>query len=206
METLFDEEVADIRRWINLIRKDKRFSTLVLAGHSQGALMGVQVASAADKFISLNGLGVKAHQLLRDQLSTMPPLMKEKAFAVLDSLNKGLIAKDIPPYLQSLFNLGLQLYWMDMFRIDPPQLLSQLRIPVLVIQGDNDIQVKVSDAQTFVSKTPDAKLLILPGMNHVFKQAPTDRVGNLRTYSDPSLPIDPAIVNSMIAFIFHQFQ
>jgi pimeloyl-ACP methyl ester carboxylesterase len=201
METLFGEEVEDIRRWIHLIRKDNRFSTLVLAGHSQGALMGVQAAAAADKFISLNGLGVNASQLLRDQLASQPPLMKEKAYLILDSLEKGLTARDVPPYLQALFNPGLQLYWMDMFRVDPPLLLSGLRIPVLVIQGDNDIQVKLSDAQAFVKMAPKAKLLILPGMNHVFKQAPTDRAGNLRTYSDPSLPIDQAMIKAMIEFI-----
>jgi alpha-beta hydrolase superfamily lysophospholipase len=201
METLFEEEGEDIRRWIHLIRKDKRFSTLVLAGHSQGALMGLQAAAAADKFISLNGLGVKASQLLRDQLASQPPLMKEKAYLILDSLEKGLTARDVPPYLQAVFNPGLQLYWMDMFKIDPPQLLSGLRIPVLVIQGDNDIQVKQSDAQTFVAASPKAKLLILPGMNHILKQAPTDRAGNLRTYSDPALPIDPALIKALVTFI-----
>lgn len=201
METLFEDEVNDIRDWISLLKKDNRFSTLVIAGHSQGALMGVQVASLADKFISLNGLGVNANQLLRDQLANQPPLMKEKAYLILDSLEKGLTVKEVPPYLQALFNPGLQLYWMDMFRVDPPLLLSGLRIPVLVIQGDNDVQVKLSDAQTFVKMSPNAKLLILPGMNHVFKQAPTDRSGNIRTYSDSTLPIDPAMVKAMIEFI-----
>ena len=201
METLFEDEVNDIRDWISLLKKDNRFSTLVIAGHSQGALMGVQVASLVDKFISLNGLGVNANQLLRDQLANQPPLMKEKAYLILDSLEKGLTVKEVPPYLQALFNPGLQLYWMDMFRVDPPLLLSGLRIPVLVIQGDNDVQVKLSDAQTFVKMSPNAKLLILPGMNHVFKQAPTDRSGNIRTYSDSTLPIDPAMVKAMIEFI-----
>lgn len=201
MAMLFQQEVQDIADWITQLRKDIRFSTIIVAGHSQGALMAVQVASKADKFISLNGLGVKANQLLRDQLSAQPQFVLQKSLPILDSLEKGLPATDIPPYLNTLFNPDLQLYWMSMFKVDPPEELSRLQIPALIIQGDNDIQVKVSDAETFVSKSPKARLLVLSGMNHLFKVVATDKTANLRSYTDPKIPIDPALVNAVVTFI-----
>ncbi len=201
IENLFEEEVQDVRDWIILLKKDKRFSKLIIAGHSQGALMGLQAASAADKFISLNGLGVKANELLRDQMEVQPPFVKDKALPIIDSLEQGIYARDIPPYLQGLFSTGLQTYWLDMFKIDPVEMLAALKIPVLVVQGDHDIQVKVKDAEKFISKSPTARLLIIPGMNHILKQSPPERMANIRTYSDPALPIDSTLVAELTSFI-----
>ena len=33
--------------------------------------------------------------------------------------------------------------------------------------------------------------MLLPGVNHVFKQAPADPTANAATYSDPDLPLAP---------------
>jgi hypothetical protein len=38
-------------------------------------------------------------------------------------------------------------------------------------------------------------------MNHVLKEAPTDREGNLKTYSDPTLPLDTEFKEKLIDFI-----
>ena len=48
---------------------------------------------------------------------------------------------------------------------------------------------------------PDAKLTILPGMNHVLKIAPTDRAANVATYTDPNLPLAPGLADAVTAFI-----
>ena len=85
---------------------------------------------------------------------------------------------------------------------DPAKLAATLKVPLLVVQGDKDIQVTVEDANRIASAQPKAKLAVLPGVNHVLKAVPSDdRAANLATYADPSLPIAPAVVETIAAFV-----
>ena len=70
----------------------------------------------------------------------------------------------------------------------------------MIIQGDNDLQVTVEDAEK-LSNTTGVEPIIINEMNHILKKAPTDRDGNLKTYSNPVLPLHPELVGSIISFI-----
>jgi hypothetical protein len=48
---------------------------------------------------------------------------------------------------------------------------------------------------------PDARLVLWDGVNHVLKTAPADRTGNLATYTDPTLPLAPAVVEDVAGYI-----
>jgi len=75
-------------------------------------------------------------------------------------------------------------------------------VPLLIVQGDNDIQVTVADARELAAAQPRAKLLLLPGVNHLLKVPDgTDRAANIRAYADPSLPIAPAAVEAIAQFV-----
>ena len=43
--------------------------------------------------------------------------------------------------------------------------------------------------------------MILTGVNHLLKQAPADRAANMATYTDPSLPLAPGVVDTIAAFV-----
>ena len=73
--------------------------------------------------------------------------------------------------------------------------------PVLILQGDNDLQVSVQDARLLAAARPGARLVIVPGMNHVLKDAPTDRAGNIATYADPNRPLAPELAAAIVAFV-----
>jgi pimeloyl-ACP methyl ester carboxylesterase len=85
--------------------------------------------------------------------------------------------------------------------LDPPALLAKLKQPILILQGDNDIQIGVDDAKKLSAARPDAKLVILPGVNHVLKIAPTDRMANADTYRNPVLPLAPGIADAIAGFM-----
>jgi hypothetical protein len=51
----------------------------------------------------------------------------------------------------------------------------------------------VDEARALKAVKPDAELLLVEGMNHVMKNAPTDRAQNIATYSNPDLPIAPDV-------------
>jgi fermentation-respiration switch protein FrsA (DUF1100 family) len=75
-------------------------------------------------------------------------------------------------------------------------------VPLLIVQGEHDIQVSVADARALAAAQPKAKLVLVRTMNHVLKDvASDDRQANLATYADPSLPVDTTLVDSIASFV-----
>jgi fermentation-respiration switch protein FrsA (DUF1100 family) len=72
---------------------------------------------------------------------------------------------------------------------------------MLIVSGETDLQVPVTEARALSVAQPKARLLLVPGMNHVLKAAPAGRAANLATYADPSLPVEPAFVDEVAAFV-----
>jgi fermentation-respiration switch protein FrsA (DUF1100 family) len=87
-------------------------------------------------------------------------------------------------------------------RYDPGKLLLALRCPVLLIQGNKDIQVQVADALQLQKAKPSARLAVLENMNHVFKVVTSaNPADNIKSYSDPALPIASSLVQEIVKFI-----
>ena len=53
--------------------------------------------------------------------------------------------------------------------------LGQIKCPVLIVHGDNDVLVPAENANIIKSKIPQAELYIIPGAGHAFQAA--DPVG-----------------------------
>src|SRR5262245_21486419 len=66
----FDMYVDDAVSWVAQLRADKRFSTVIVVGHSEGSLIGMLAArkAKADGFVSIAGVAHRASDVLRDQL------------------------------------------------------------------------------------------------------------------------------------------
>jgi fermentation-respiration switch protein FrsA (DUF1100 family) len=86
-------------------------------------------------------------------------------------------------------------------RVDPQVEIARLTIPVLIVQGTLDGQVMVSDAQLLSKAQPKAKLVMIEGMNHVFKQVPADQASQQKSYSDPSIPDAPELIEGVATFV-----
>ena len=95
----------------------------------------------------------------------------------------------------------VQAFLIDDFRHDPAKLAASLNVRLLVIQGERDIQVSIADAKTLAAAQPKAKLVVIPAMNHVLKDASDDRAANVATYADPSRPVDGELVNAIADFV-----
>ncbi len=197
----FDDYVNDAKGWITLLKKDKRFSKVVVIGHSEGSLIGMIAAKGADKFISIAGAGQPADKLIHEQLMAQPKQVQDLAFPILDSLAAGHLVKNVHPMLFSLFRPSVQPYMISWFRYDPQREIRNLFIPVLIVQGTNDIQVSVEDARRLATANTRADLVLVEHMNHVFKIVEGDRQANIKTYSDPNLPIAPELGKRVADFI-----
>ena len=197
----FDDFVADASGWIQWLKKDGRFSRVVVIGHSEGSLIGMLVASAANAYVSLAGAGRKIDELLREQFMVQPPMIRDMALPLIDSLAQGKTVDSVNTMLYSVFRPSIQPYIISWLHYDPQVEIAKLKVPVLIVQGEQDIQVKVEDAQRLSKANPKGRLVLIPGMNHVFKHVEGDRAANLKTYNDPSLPNEPELGQQIVAFI-----
>ncbi len=202
----FDNYVSDAERWIEKLRADRRFSTVSVAGHSEGSLIGIIAAreGGADGYISLEGAGRKPSQILVEQLTPqIAPDALATAKHLMDLIDRGepADATPVPPMLMGLFRPSVRPYLVSWFKYDPAVEIAKLRIPALVVQGATDIQTSMTDANALAAGYPGARLLKIEGMNHLLKTAPAGRAEQMATYSDPSLPVVPQLIGEAAAFV-----
>ena len=107
----------------------------------------------------------------------------------------------MPQALAALFRPSVQPYLISWEKYDPAQLMGKLKIPVLIVQGTTDIQVKLTDARLLSAAAPSAKLVIIEGMNHLMKDVSDDPAAQSKSYGDSSLPIDGKLVDAVVAFM-----
>jgi pimeloyl-ACP methyl ester carboxylesterase len=197
----FDDYVNDAKEWIQMLKQDKRFSKVVVVGHSEGSLIGMIAASAADKFISIAGAGQSADKIIKEQLSAQPKEVQDLTYPMIDSLKKGTTVENVNPMFKSLFRLSVQPYLISWFRYDPQIEIQKLGIPILIIQGTNDIQITVEDAKRLSRANPKSHLVLIEKMNHIFRTVEGDRQENMAAYNNPSLPLADELVKDITSFI-----
>ena len=199
-ETYIDDAVA----FCEQLRADKRFSAVVIAGHSEGSLIGMVAAKRCNAagFISIAGAGHPAADIIRTQLAgKLPPELATESEAVLKELEAGKTHDNPPAQLAALFRPSVQPYLISWFRYDPAKSIAALTVPVLIVQGTTDVQVSVDEAKRLAAAAPRAKLLILEGMNHVLKSVPADQEKQVASYSDPTLQLAPDLLMNIVAFV-----
>ncbi|HWC55457.1 MAG TPA: alpha/beta hydrolase [Sphingomicrobium sp.] len=203
------EYATDVHSWVTSIQKQTGAKCVWVLGHSEGALVALSAAQAPQAMcgvILVSGAGRRLSDVIREQLRSNPanaPVL-ESAMAALDSLDDGkhVDVTNMNPVLLPLFRPQVQDYLIDMFRHDPAKLASSVNVPVLIVQGERDVQVSTADAKALAAANPKAKLVLIPTMNHVLKDvASDDRSANLATYADPSLPVDSSVVDAIAGFV-----
>ncbi len=168
----------DTKAWAAELKRKTGSACVWLAGHSEGGLLAIMAAQNNPDICGLvlfASPGRRLPVLLREQLSRQLPLTDQAAaFAALDDLEAGRPISNPPQQLASLFRPSIQPFLRSEVDIDPAALLARLKIPVLILQGDADVQVSPTDAQALAKARPDASLKILPGVNHSQRLAATD--------------------------------
>lgn len=188
------------------------FRRVVLAGHSEGALIAsvaAQRSPAVAGIISLCGAGYPIDEVLRLQLAgQLVPAHMElfvEVEQIIAALKRG-ERVDMTYHtqgLQALFSPSVQPFIISQMRYDPRQELRKAQVPVLIVGGGNDLQVPADNAETLAAARRDARKCIIPGMAHTLKAcAETTLEGQLRTaYGDPTLPLAPGLVQAITEFL-----
>ncbi|WP_318614719.1 alpha/beta hydrolase family protein [Sporosarcina sp. YIM B06819] len=200
----FNHYIDDAAAWVQFAKTDARFSKVGIIGHSEGSLIGMVAAeqAIADAFISIAGAGRPIDQVLMEQLDEqLPANLLEESNTILNALKQGEQVQTISPELQSLFRPSVQPYMISWLHYDPAEQLKKLQVPVLLVNGNRDIQVPVKDAELLHDAKKDAELLIVDKMNHILKESPEDREGNIATYGNPDLPLAHGLMDGIVGFL-----
>ena len=202
-ELRFEDYVDDAVGLINMLSEDKRFSKVIVLGHSEGSLIGILSVrdQPVNAFISVAGAGRSGDVIVTEQMKSQPKYVADNFKTMLDSLKKGKFTENIDPRIYAIARPDIQPYLMSWFRYSPVKELKKVKIPVLILQGTTDIQIPATDADLLKKAKSDAILTIIPGMNHILKEAPADRDQNAATYSKPDLPLKPELVTAIVNFV-----
>lgn len=197
----FEQLVNDAAEWISFLKN--QYNDVTVIGHSQGALVGMMAIqkNKVNKFISLAGLSEDAHTTVKRQLANQPKFVIDAAYPILDSLKSGIKVKDVPTYLNSLFNPKIQDFFISFMKYDPREEIKKIGLPVLVIQGTNDLQITVAGATEMSTNSHSSSLKVIENMNHVLKKSGKDVTENMNTYNNPILPLHPDLVIAIKQFL-----
>ncbi len=212
----FENHVADVKVAYETIAKHAKVNAkrCAVLGHSEGGLFAsweapllkpkavVLLATAGDTLVS-----VLRFQIGRNLLQPgVPEALKNEITAANEATMKSIIEtgklpEKVHPNLAALYNASALKLIHSYLTIDPTVPLKQYRGPVLVMNGDKDIQVRADvDAKRLFEalKSRDGTtqdLFIVPGASHCFKEVKSD--------TDPGFvgPIIPAVLDKLTSWL-----
>lgn len=83
-----------------------------------------------------------------------------------------------------------------------PQIeIAKLQMPVLIVNGTKDLQVAVSEAELLKKAKPEGELFLIENMNHIFKVINGDDTENMKSYSNPDIPIATKLTSTITMFV-----
>ena len=197
----FEDFINDAKDVITYFQSQKKYSKTIIAGHSEGSLIGMVAAlNTVDGYVSLDGAGRCIDEVLSEQITKQAPSLKEAADKALATLKEGKTFENKNPMLASLFRESVQPYMISWIKYDPRVEIKKLTIPILLINGTKDLQVPTTDAELLYSASPKSELKLIENMNHIFKEIKVEE-DNLKSYSNPNLPVMPELINTMTTFV-----
>jgi pimeloyl-ACP methyl ester carboxylesterase len=198
----FDILIQDVKDIVSYFKAKKQFNKIVIAGHSEGSLIGMNAALPdANAFISLAGAGRPIDEILIEQIGSRAPMLKEETAKGLESLKKGQTFELKNPMLASLFRASVQPYIISWLKHNPQEEIKKLQIPILIVNGTKDIQISTQDAELLHKANPKSELVLIQNMNHIFKEIKGDDAENMATYTNPNLPVMPELIEKITTFL-----
>ncbi len=202
--TSIGQTVEEAAAWVRFLARRPGVRCVVVLGHSEGALIGALVEHKVRLcgLIEVSGASKTLGDLIeaQDALAGRSPELSAKIHEIIQALRSGRPVPEVPPGYEGVFGPKAEGYTRSEISIDPVAELAKVKVPVLVLQGDNDVQEGVDDAKRLAAAA-GVEPVIVPGANHVLKLAPKDVRGNFMTYADPDLPLAPGVAEAIGGFV-----
>lgn len=201
---VFSDFINDAILLYNYAKDSLAYKQIYFIGHSEGSLVGMMATqqTKASGYISISGAGRGIDEIIEEQVQTQPDEVKEKIHEIFTVLKEGKQVDDVPQYLYTLFRPSLQPYMISWLKYSPTQEIKKLNIPILIINGTCDKQVKESEAVLLHQANPNSQLLIIKNMTHALKDADEAcEDEDMKTYTSPTLPLNNELTQKIIEFI-----
>ena len=196
----FNDFVFDVEKVVNRFKNDTRFSSITLAGHSQGSLIAMMALKNVNKYISIAGAGETIDKILIKQLNAQSPEYGKIAKAHFKELKETGGIREVNPNLMAIFAKPNQEFWSSWVAIDPITEIKKVTIPTLIVNGDKDIQVGIENASNLKTAKPNATFVIIQNMNHILKDIQKEE-DNIKSYSAPAFPVSKKLIETIVSFI-----
>lgn len=199
----FEDFVSDVVSVVKHFRTEGKFENIILAGHSEGSLIGILAAqqSEVDAFISLAGAGRPIDDIIVEQIAKQSEELSENAKVAFDEMAQSGRTDNYSPYLESIFRRSVQPYMYSWMKFDPAVEIAKLEIPVLIVNGSFDIQVDVKDAEVLHGAAKNSELVIPEKMNHIFRKIEGEHLENTKAYNESQRPLHPELVPVVTEFV-----
>ncbi len=197
---VFDDYVADAEKVVSYFKEKKQFDRIILIGHSQGSLVSMLISKNADKLVSLAGLGERVDRALIRQLSKQNKQFGQIAEQYFKELEEKGSIKEVSPFLMSVFAEQNQPFLKNWMKYDPIKEIKKVTIPVLIINGTSDSQVRVEDAKALLKSKSDARLVVIDSMNHLLKIV-KNRTEDMNAYVKPDFPLSEKLIKEIVTFV-----
>lgn len=192
----YADDVISVVKWLRK-RKDVDKDRITVAGHSEGGAVALIAAAKEDDIASLVLMaapGTRGSDLILEQQQHGLDLLSvtgEARQAKVDVQQRiqtavltGVGWETLPPEYRKVADTQ---WFRSFLAFDPVAVMSRVRQPILVIQGDLDKQVfphhadKLAELARARKRRVPVELLHLPGVNHLLVSAPTGEVSEYPT-------------------------
>ena len=194
--------VKDTQAVVDYFHKSKSYSKIILAGHGQGSLVAMSaVTEKVDGFISIAGNAQAIDKIIITQLEEQAPGLDKNAARAFAELKVKGRASNYDPALSSIFAYEVQPFMRTWMQLDPSETIGKLNIPILIIQGDKDLQVNTDQALLLKQAQPTAEIKIIKNMNHILREIKSGRIANHKSYNEYWTPLMPEAIKVLANFI-----
>lgn len=198
----FDDFIEDAISIVNYFTEKSNYNHIYIIGHGQGSLVGMQASKElVSGFISISGSGKAIDEVILDQVKKTVPGLTKESEAAFQILKEGKTTTNYPPALESIFSLENQAFMSSWMQYHPQEIIAELSIPVLIINGTKDLQVPVEETKRLKDVSQNGSIFIIENMNHVLFQILGDDLENSKSYNEAFRQLSPELIPSILEFL-----
>jgi pimeloyl-ACP methyl ester carboxylesterase len=205
--TDYADDLIAIVKWLSK-RDDVDPRRIAVAGHSEGAAVAMLAAARDGKITSLVLIaspGTTGAELIleqqRHQLDVMkvPEQERQDKIALQKRIQEAVITEKgweaLPPDVRRAAETPM---FRSLLMFDPAQVMPRIKQPILIVQGDLDVQVpphhadRLGDLAHRRKKAGPVEVVHLPGVNHILVPATTGEVAEYPELKEKTISPDVA--------------
>lgn len=179
--TIDDETVLDAKSALNQALTIEGCNSVYILGHSLGAFVGPKIATGEKNLsglIMMAGNARPFEDLILEQvnyilsengLTDFEKEEIEKTKEQVELAKSPTLSEGTPSNMLPL-NIPAN-YWLDLRNYDPVKTAKKLKLPILILQGERDYQVTMTDFNIWKESLSNKKKVNLksyPELNHLF--------------------------------------